>query len=201
MNTHMRTEQLIIEVEEARQFIISEVNTKFSRLIAYLQATNGTGIPVDIAITNDTNDISDIGDGIKDKYGNMYRAAAGEYSALITSNPVIFVGRKPIAVVFGKELMYAKSWREVMTTVLEHCIQDPVYYSRLMELRGKISGNFRVFLSDKPDGMTKPAKIYENLYAEAHHGARAMMYALVSKILSAIHYDCSDIRIIMRAKL
>ena len=56
----------------------------------------------------------------------------------------------------------------------------------------------RVFLSDKPDGMSKPTKIGDALYAEAHHGAQAMMYTLVSKILPPIQYDTSAVSVVIK---
>ena len=174
----MDNQLLIAEIEIARQSLISTVNLSFNGLLAHIEAANGTSS--------------------FDKDG--YTAKVGEYCVPITSNPAIFAGRMPIFVAFGNELKYVMSWREVLSVVLERCNQDPIYHERLMDLRGKSFGKSRVTLSDEPDGMRKVAKIDENLYIEVHNGAKAMMYTLVRKILTAIQYDCSNISVIMKAK-
>jgi len=179
----MSREAQIAVIEEARQSIINTLNMRFNRLIASLGAIDGT----DGQTTDNHTD------------GSKYETTADDYIVPITANPIIFIGKKPVAVVLGDVTKDAKSWREVLTTVLEHCNQDPLYHERLMELRGRIAGNFRIFLSDKPDGMSKAVKIDDALYVEVHHGAQAMMYTLVSKILSAIQYDCSNISVIMKS--
>ena len=65
-------------------------------------------------------------------------------------------------------------------------------------LRGKVAGNFRLFLSDKPDGMIKPSRIIDDLYVEAHQASQSIMGMLVRKILSCIGFDCSNISIIIK---
>jgi len=116
----------------------------------------------------------------------------------ITINPAIFVGKKPVAVMIADKRIDTKSWREVMCAVLQHCCNDPVYYEQLMDLRGKVAGNFRIFLSGKSDGMTNPIEIVEGLYVEAAHGSQAMMHALVNKILIPVGYDCTKISVGIR---
>ena len=165
--------KMIAEIEQTRHYIISLVNTRFDWIVARLES--------------------------QENVSAGYEAAAHEYTLPITTNPVVFIGKKPIAVIFANERIHAKSWREVLNAVLEHCCQDPVYHGRLMDLRGKAAGKLRMFLSDKPDGMSKPAKIDDSLYVEAHHGAQAMMYMLVSKIFKPIGYDRSNISVVIKS--
>jgi hypothetical protein len=152
--------QLLIDaIESAREYAIRTVNLSFDRLLAHADTANGVGN-------------SDI-DG--------YSAKTGEYSVPITSNSAIFAGRVPIFVSIGGELKYVMSWREVVCAVLEHCNQDPIYRERLMKLRGKPLGKSKPALSDTPIGLTRSAKINENLYVEVHHCSKALRVPWLKK--------------------
>jgi len=172
--------EVFLEIECTRQSIIKSVNATIDRTIMLLENKNN--------LHNQRDYKSVVGDA---------PAVTGNVVP-ITINPAIFVRKKPVAVMIADKCTSVKSWREVMSTVLYQCCQDPVYYERLMDLRGKASGNFRIFLASKPDGMTKPVKIVEGLYVEAHHGAQGMMYALTNKVLAPINYDCAQINIYIR---
>jgi hypothetical protein len=113
----------------------------------------------------------------------------------ISVHPSIFVGKKPVAVLFGGERIPAKKWTSVYAVILERCTQDAIYYDRLMYFRNKLAGKVRVFIADKPDGMTRPVKICEGLYGETNYGSQTLMHILVNIILKAIQYDCSSIRV------
>jgi len=65
--------------------------------------------------------------------------------------PSLFKGTKPNAVIFGKERIAVKTWREAYSLILRW--GDDEKHDALMELRNKIAGRSRTFLSDKPDGM------------------------------------------------
>ena len=113
----------------------------------------------------------------------------------ITSHPSIFVGKKPLAVFWGDERVPVKKWTSVYTVILQRCAQDPIYYDRLMYFRNKLAGKIRVFISDKPDGMTRPVEICDGLYGETHYGSQTLMHILVNIILKAIRYDASIISV------
>ena len=110
----------------------------------------------------------------------------------------LFVGRKPIAVLFDKERVDVNSWREVYTVILKRCNADPRHREVLMYLRNKVSGRCRVFLSDTSDGMTRPVQIDDSLFAEGHYGAATLMHILVNHILIPIHCDCTKISIVLK---
>ena len=160
---------MVAEIEQTRQAMIGIINNTFDRLF--------------ISLENQQNDQSITSD---------------EYIVPLTSNPSIFVGKKPAAVLFGEVRVETKTWKMVFETILNHCNQDPVYHSRLMDLRGKASGKVRVFLSKSTKGMRRPMKISEDLYAEIHYGSQTLMSILVNRILAPIHYDYSDIGIVLR---
>lgn len=109
--------------------------------------------------------------------------------------PSLFVGTKPVAVIFAGERELAHTWTRVYKAILQRAIQDPLQYNTLMELRNRLGGKVRVFISDKPDGMTRPCKIADELYGETHYGSETQMHILVNIILYAMGYDYSDIEL------
>ena len=116
----------------------------------------------------------------------------------ITIDPNMFIGRKPTAVMFGKEERVAvKTWREVYSVLLKRCNSDPEHHEMLMYLRGKVSGKCRVFLNDKPDKMRSPVQIDDEMYGETHYGSATLMHILINRILAPARFDCSDIRVVI----
>jgi hypothetical protein len=116
----------------------------------------------------------------------------------LTAPPYLFVGRKPVAVLFGEERMEVKSWREVYSAILTRCNENPQHHEMLMVLRDKVGGKCRTFLSGSPEGMTRPLKIAEGLYEEVHYGSATLIHILVKRILSPVGFNCSDIGIMLK---
>ena len=114
----------------------------------------------------------------------------------LTAPPYLFRGRKPAAVLFGEERVDVKSWREVFVAILTACNKER--HDTLMDLRGRLAGKIRVFLSDSPDRMTRPVKIDEGMYAETHYGSETLMHILVRRILDPARFDYSNISIIIK---
>ena len=116
----------------------------------------------------------------------------------LTTTPHLFIGTKPAAVLFGTERVEVKTWREVYAAVIKRCNDDPEGHERLMYLRNKVAGKIRVFISDKPDGMTRPYKIDTDMYGEVHYGTETLMHILVNHLLRWTNFDCSIVSIILR---
>ena len=114
----------------------------------------------------------------------------------LSNETYFFVGKKPIAVLFGEERVIVKSWKNVFSVILDKCNQQ--CHKRLMYLRNKVAGKVRVFISDKPDGLRSPIKIDDNLYAACGYGAATMMHILRDLLLSPAGFDYSNIRIAIR---
>jgi len=167
--------QTLLDIQLARENILNTVNSCFDNLITRLK------VPDNVANLSDKSN-----------------AAYGGYALPIAINPTIFTNKKAVAVVFGEERVYVKTWREVVSEILSRCCQNPIYYERLMALRGKVAGNVRTLLSDKPEGMIKPAFISNDLYMEVNLGAQAMMAVLVGKLLTPIGYDYSNLFVEVR---
>ena len=68
-----------------------------------------------------------------------------------------------------------------------------------MDLRGKILGRNRVLLGSEVGKMRSPIKIDEALYAETHYDAETLLRILTTRILDAVDYDYSGIRIAVQA--
>ena len=118
----------------------------------------------------------------------------------LEAKPYVFVGKKPVAVLFGDERVEVKTWRQVYAVILKRCNDNPVHHERLMYLRGKVAGKVRVFLSDDPGRMTRPFMIDDGLYGETHYGSETLMHILVNHILAPAHFDCSNIHIVIKLK-
>ena len=115
----------------------------------------------------------------------------------ITIPTYTFVGKKPVAVLFGDERVEVKTWRQVYAVIIGRCNEIPQCHERLLYLRNKAAGKVRLFLSDKPDGMTRPLRIDEELYGETHYGSATLMHILLNQILVYTDFDCSGIQVIL----
>lgn len=121
-----------------------------------------------------------------------------EYSYPITTKPYLFVGKKPVALLFGNERVAVKTWRNVYAVIIGRCNQDAANHERLMYLRNKAAGRVRKFLSDVPDGMSKPYRIDDDLYGEVHYGSATLIHILLNQILRHTAYDYSGIRVALK---
>jgi hypothetical protein len=110
------------------------------------------------------------------------------------------VGKKAAAVLFGDERVEVKTWRQVYAVILGRCNQDPACHEKLMYLRNKAAGKVRVFLSDKPDRMTRPLEIDTALWGETHYGSQTLMHILVNQILTYVPFDCAGIKIALKGE-
>ena len=121
-----------------------------------------------------------------------------EFEYPLSISPHIFKGRKPAAVTFNGERVDVKSWRRVYTEIMHRCVAEK--YDTLMELRGKISGRDRVFLAAKPDGMTFPIQLADELFVEAFFDTEGLIHVLTKRILDAVRFDYSRISIALKPR-
>jgi len=118
----------------------------------------------------------------------------------LSTDPYIFIGKKPAAVLFDEERVETKSWRDVYKVVLTRCNENPKCHDMLMYLRGKTAGKSRIFLAESPNGMVRPVKIDEELYGEVQYGSQTLMHILCNRILDYTGFDYSGISIVIRGK-
>ena len=116
----------------------------------------------------------------------------------LTTDTNTFIGQKSAAVLFGEERASADNWRKVFAAIMSKCNANAECHDNLMYLRGKVAGRERILLSHSPDGMRRPLKIDEDMYAEACYGTATLLYILRDRILAPAHFDYSDISIVIR---
>ena len=121
-----------------------------------------------------------------------------EYAYPLTADTSIFVGKKPVAVMFGDKRTEVDNWRKVFSVILAKCNSDAICHENLMYLRDKVAGRDRVLLSHSPDGMRRHIKIDEDMYAEACYGTGTLLYILRDRILAPARFDFSDISIVIK---
>jgi len=164
-----KKETALLQLEAARVYLQSYINTKFDGLKARVES----GEPIDCGSS----------------------AVATEEVYPLCFNSAIFKGKKPTAIHFGEELVKVRTWRAVHTLILQRCAAIPQNHTMLLRLRNIVSGRDRVFLSDKPDGMNVPVKIAGGIYAEAYMDTEWLMRVLTNDILDMVGYDYSGIAI------
>lgn len=112
----------------------------------------------------------------------------------------IFKGKRPTGVIFANgERKECPTWKRVMEEVLKDCCKDAAKRQALMDLRGKILGRNRVLLGSEVGKMRSPIKIADALYVETHYDAETLLRILTTRILDAVGYDHSGIRIAVQA--
>ncbi|MCL1823740.1 MAG: hypothetical protein FWG44_06010 [Oscillospiraceae bacterium] len=121
------------------------------------------------------------------------KTADTELKIPLSTRPAVFVGTKPIALLFGDERIAVKSWRDVYREIITRCYESPEHCEMLMYLRDKAHGKIRTFISASPVGMTRPLKIADDVYCEVHYGTETLMHILVNQILAPARYDVSGI--------
>jgi hypothetical protein len=123
-----------------------------------------------------------------------------EWECPLSIHPTVFVGKKAVAVIFGRERVEVKSWRDVYREIITRCYESPEHREMLMYLRDKAHGKIRTFISSSSVGMTRALKIADEVYCEVHYGTETLMGILVNQILAPARYDVSNIRIVIRKR-
>ena len=140
----------------------------------------------------------------------MLRIARGDLSEYIRDEAVRAVplmsaparckGMKPVAVILPDGSMAETStWKKAAAAILRDCAADPGRHERLMEMRGRVNGNFRRLLAEDPGGMDAPLKITEGLYLESKFDTQALLENLEQKILRRVGYDSGGIAVLYRS--
>lgn len=117
----------------------------------------------------------------------------------LTAQAAIFKGQRPAAVALRGNEISTGTWKAVVAAILKDCDADPVLHERMMDLRGRVLGRFRVLLSDTPDGMGAPIEINSKLYWESKFDTEALLANLTEKLLQVVGYDCRQVQIRLHA--
>jgi hypothetical protein len=162
----------IEELQSARNELIREIDEVFAELARKLEEEETGESP------NET-----------DGYERIYP---------LSYNPGSFKGEKPTRVIFGRERVDVYTWKNVFSEIMKRCNGDADKHRALMDLRGRLSGRRRAFLSDRPDGMRSPLKIDNKLYAETHYDTETLLRILLHRILDVVKYEYGNIYVAVR---
>lgn len=112
----------------------------------------------------------------------------------LAAMPSAFKGKKPVSLILpGGAEVNTPSWKKAVTAILQDCNSDPRRHRWMLELRGRVFGNFRPLLAKTPEGMAAPLKIDEGLYWESKFDTEALLRNLTDKLLCKVGYDYQGI--------
>ena len=92
------------------------------------------------------------------------------------------------------------TWREVAAELLQDCNSDPQRHEALMQLRYKVGGNTRWFLTDTDRKLDVGIKIDDNLYFEGKFDTEYLLKMMTERIFAKVGYPYEMIEIEVRAK-
>ncbi|MEY8259708.1 hypothetical protein AALA80_05110 [Oscillospiraceae bacterium 50-60] len=114
----------------------------------------------------------------------------GERVLTLAAMPSAFKGKKPVSLILpGGAEVSTPTWKKAVTAILQDCSSAPRRHRWMLELRGRVFGNFRPLLAKTPEGMGAPLKIDEELYWESKFDTEALLRNLTDKLLSKAGYD------------
>ena len=117
----------------------------------------------------------------------------------LTVDSSIFKGKKPVGIIFGEnDRKDISTWKMAVKEIMKRCNSDPEKHVALMNLRGRLAGRDRLFLSNNPDNMRSPYMISENLYMETHYDTETLLRILTTRILDSVGYDFGHISVAIR---
>ena len=165
---------IIKEIEAMRKRMIQEINTEFDLLI---ERAMSEGVTMDASCNVES-------------YESVYPLAAGSR---------IFKGTKPTGVILSdKTRIGVSTWKQVVRVIMEQCLKSCDNKTKLMKLSNSISGRKRKLISESGTDMRSPLALCDNLYMESHYDTETLLNVLTKRILDAIRYDYSGIRIAIR---
>lgn len=116
-----------------------------------------------------------------------------QHEMALDSHKKLFLNRKPIKLRFvnGRECE-VNTWKDVVQLVLEDCISTEDKLNRVRSLCGKIKGRYKIILDNNSEYMSRPMKIYDEIYMETKYSADVLI-SVMQRILDEAGYDYSEI--------
>lgn len=118
----------------------------------------------------------------------------------LQGSKAFFKGRKPAAVVLGQREVEVKTWRTAVQTVLRDCASAPERLEKLMSMRGRVNGIFRVLLTERAEQLNAPIEVCDALYFEGKFDTEALLRVLEERILSRVGYDAELVGFKLRSQ-
>lgn len=128
--------------------------------------------------------------------GEDARLNEREHILTLAASPERFKGKKPVSLILpdGTEVN-ASTWKKAVALILQDCNSDLGRHERMLELRGRVFGNFRPLLAQTAEGMGAPLKIDEGLYWESKFDTEALLRNLTDKLLCRVGYDYQGVAV------
>lgn len=111
----------------------------------------------------------------------------------LDSHKRLFLNRKPthLRLEDGREFE-VKTWKEVLQIVLGDCIGTEDRLKRVKNLCGKIKGKYKIILDNNSEYMSRPMKIYDEIYMETKY-SNDVLISVMQRILDEAGYDYSKV--------
>lgn len=169
---------IVQELQVLRAELIREVDDKIGRMIESVKEAQGASMPSEASAETE--------------YENVLP---------LTIGTGIFKGKRPTGVIFEDDHReQTPSWKKVFEAIMKRCNRDSEKHQALMDLRGKVLGRNRVLLDSKKGKMRSPIQIDRNMYAETHYDAETLLRIMTTRILDAVQYDYSGIKITVKGE-
>ncbi len=122
--------------------------------------------------------------------------AEGERILTLAAGPERFKGKKPTALILPDGVVVkVPTWKKAVAAILRDCNSNPRRHEQMLELRGRLFGNFRPLLAQTPEGMGAPLKIDDGLYWESKFDTEALLRNLTDKLLCRVGYDYQGVTV------
>lgn len=165
---------VIKELEAMRKRMIQEINTEFDLLIERALSEGLTACE----------------QATEEAYQNIYPLTAGAK---------IFKGAKPTNVIFENGTwVHVSTWKQVVHEIMKECLKSDQNKRKLYKLRGNVSGKKRLLLAETSETMRSPLYLCDNLFLETHYDTETLLNVLTLRILGAIQYNYTTIKITIR---
>lgn len=113
--------------------------------------------------------------------------------------PGFFKGKSAVAVIFPDGVrIETPTWKALVEVVMKRCNNDAAKHAALMELRNRVQGRNRQLLGNSSQGMRSSIKIDRGLYMESHYDTESLLRIMKTRILDAVGYDYTGIRVAIR---
>ena len=167
---------IVQELQVLRAELIREVDEKIGRMIERIREAQG--------------EMQSVEPSTEQEYESVYPLAL---------ESGVFKGKRPTAVLFADGRREpTPTWKRVFEVILKRCNSDGAKHQALMELRGRVMGRNRTLLDSRKGEMRSPVQIDRMLYAETHYDTETLLRILTTRILDAVQYDYSGIRIAVK---
>lgn len=90
------------------------------------------------------------------------------------------------------------TWKRFVAALMEDCNKDKTRHDKLMLMRNWVQGRERTLLGKSIEKMRSPIMIDEGLYLETHYDTESLLRITTDRILKAVGYDYSSIKVVIR---